>query len=62
MSKKLYTSPGVEDLGSMVELTAALDDSPRTDFNENGDVVDEGNGSRDICDPSSPNPGPGTCD
>ena len=62
MYKKSYAAPELLELGLVSQLTAAVDTSSRVDYDENGPIVTEGLGSRDICDPTSPNPGPGTCD
>ena len=61
LSKKSYATPELLDLGLVSQLTAALDVSSRTDYNEHGPIVTPGLGSRDVCDPRSPNPGPGSC-
>ena len=56
MYKKSYAAPELLDLGLVSQLTAALDVSSRTDYDENGPIVTQGLGSRDVCDPDVPEP------
>lgn len=61
MYKKSYAAPELLDLGLVSQLTAAVDTSSRVDYDENGTTITEGLGSRDICDPTTDDSGPGAC-